>query len=87
MLFLFFYIPAQKILHSNPPVRVGSWEDQEAKGCPLGKTVTVLMALEMGAWLVGTGNGEWRGVQSPWQKRKSLSLNEEEKKGASLRIP
>lgn len=49
MLFLFFHIPAQRILHSNPPVRVGSWEDQEARGCHLGQTVTVLMALELGA--------------------------------------
>ena len=84
MLFLFFHIPAQRILHSNPPVRVGSWEDQEARGCPLGQTVTVLMALEPGAWLGGTGNGEWGGVQTLWQKWKSLSLNEEEKKGVSL---
>ena len=39
-------------------MRVDSWEDQEARGCPLGQTVTVLMALELGAWLVGMESGE-----------------------------
>ena len=58
MLFLFFHIPAQRILHSNPPVKVESWENQEARGYTLGQTVTVLMGLELGAWLVGMESGE-----------------------------
>ena len=81
MLFLFFHIPAQRILHSNPPVRVDSWEDQEARGCPLGQTVTVLMALELGAWLVGMESGE---EYRPCGRKKRVSPSMKKKRKVFL---